>query len=259
MLPTDIKLARIRDEIDAVDDRILDLVLQRAELVKAVADAKQESGTLDRYIRPGREAAILRRLVSRNAGRFPVAALVRIWRELLCSLLPLQGNFSVIVGGEGAPLWDTARDYYGSDTIMFQTDSGKKALDDVRKDRVEVAVVPVDDAPAISDLVSNPSLWIIGKLPFVSPRTGAGERRTAYVVSRQTPDNGKDDIAVIGILGAAALRNEVPELQIFESCGLLECAYDLGDASDRQLNYKGQSAVLLGSFAAPLKTPASQP
>ena len=61
-----------------MDDAILDLILRRAAMVEQVTAAKSEAGTLGRYLRPGREAVILRRIVDRNAGVFPPAALVRV-------------------------------------------------------------------------------------------------------------------------------------------------------------------------------------
>src|SRR5258708_35801404 len=104
----------LRRRIDQIDDQLHDLIMQRAEIVESVARAKKRGGIAT--VRPGREAALLRRLVERHRGRFPRTVLVRLWRELISGAISLQGEFAVGVRAPGAipDYWDRARDDYGS-------------------------------------------------------------------------------------------------------------------------------------------------
>lgn len=93
-------LAALRAEIDALDDAIHDALMRRA----AVVDRLARSGAKPReaVLRPGREAAILRRLLARHSGALPPGAVVRLWRELFSSSLAQQTGFAVACRGEAA-------------------------------------------------------------------------------------------------------------------------------------------------------------
>jgi chorismate mutase / prephenate dehydratase len=79
-----VALARLRRQIDEIDDQIHDLMMRRAQIVVEIGTAK---GT-GPMVRPGREAEILRRLVKRNR-LLPATALVRIWREMIVAMTSL--------------------------------------------------------------------------------------------------------------------------------------------------------------------------
>ena len=118
MSVTEPSLDALRRDIDRIDDALHDLLMQRCEVVERIAEVK---GTGPAFMRPGREATILRRLVDRHAGRFPVPVLIRIWREMLAAFTLLQGPFAVAVHApeDERGLWDMARDMYGSSTPML--------------------------------------------------------------------------------------------------------------------------------------------
>ena len=83
-----------------------------------------------KFIRPAREALILRRLVARHQGRLPKAVIVRMWREMISALLQVEGPFVVAVQapkGETA-LWDLARDHYGSRVRITPLPAGADVL-----------------------------------------------------------------------------------------------------------------------------------
>ena len=140
-------LEEVRKRIDAIDTELLRLVEERAALAHDVAAAKAAAGDAGRFgLRPGREALVLRRLVRRHSGPFPVQSLVRLWREIMSSLLRLQGPFSVAVltGGEDTPpgLWDLARDYYGATTPMIACQGASQVMREVSEGRATVGVLP---------------------------------------------------------------------------------------------------------------------
>src|ERR1700739_2343911 len=93
MLPTPSDLVELRRRLDEIDDRLHDLLIERAEIVSVVATSKRE-GNLAAF-QPGREAQIICRLVDRHHGEFPVATLVRMWREMLAATVRLASPFEV--------------------------------------------------------------------------------------------------------------------------------------------------------------------
>ena len=62
------KLQQLRQQIDALDDQILELLNRRAEVVVEVGKSKQKNR--GEYYVPSREKAIYERLIARNPGPF---------------------------------------------------------------------------------------------------------------------------------------------------------------------------------------------
>jgi chorismate mutase-like protein len=121
MTGPDKQLAALRAEIDAIDSQLHDLLMRRTDLAVEVGEVKARVQPLggtpadgSKFIRPAREALILRRLVARHQGKLPKAVIVRMWREMISALLQVEGPFVVAVQapkGDTA-LWDLARDHY---------------------------------------------------------------------------------------------------------------------------------------------------
>ena len=97
-------LDEVRKRIDAIDADLLRLVVERASLAKAVAAAKAAAGDAGKFgLRPGRETALLKKLLAgpRNGAR--PGLIVRIWRELIGDSLATQGPFHIAVWGGKDP------------------------------------------------------------------------------------------------------------------------------------------------------------
>lgn len=83
------ELARLRTEIDELDRRIVSLLNQRAELVRAVGHEKAAIGR--RAIRDrDREREVLLRVSIHNEGPTPQADLLAIYRRLIATARALE-------------------------------------------------------------------------------------------------------------------------------------------------------------------------
>jgi chorismate mutase-like protein len=76
-----VNLAELRKRLDAIDERLVALLSQRAQVIQEVADFKWRHH-LPAYL-PEREVAIIARLRAMNPGPLSDDALVRIYRILL--------------------------------------------------------------------------------------------------------------------------------------------------------------------------------
>src|SRR5258708_5333100 len=119
--PSDLK--GLRRRLDEIDDKLQDLLIYRSEIVSLVAASKKDANHPS--FQPAREAEITRRLVGRHRGAFPVATLIRMWREMLAATVRLQSPFSVAVfaPADRPGCWDLARDHYGSNTPISAYDT----------------------------------------------------------------------------------------------------------------------------------------
>src|SRR6201987_4516168 len=139
--PSDLK--GLRRRLDEIDDKLQDLLIERAQIVSLVAASKKD-GNRPAY-QPAREAEIVRRLVRRDPGAPPLATLVRMWREMLAATVRLQSPFSVAVfAPAGRPgIWDLARDHYGSNTAMTAHSSFTAVVRAVTAGESTIGVLPM--------------------------------------------------------------------------------------------------------------------
>lgn len=90
MAATDIPgLARLREQIDAVDAQLLELLNRRAGISLAIGQAKASAGNAPVHD-PVREAQLLASLAERNAGPLRPEHVEAIWREIMSASRSLQ-------------------------------------------------------------------------------------------------------------------------------------------------------------------------
>lgn len=90
-------LGELRREIDQIDDRIVELLNQRAVLAVQIGRIKQASGE-NLYV-PARERDVLNRMIARNRGPVSHAAVCAIYGEIMASALSLEHHDLVVAGG----------------------------------------------------------------------------------------------------------------------------------------------------------------
>jgi chorismate mutase / prephenate dehydratase len=194
----------LRRQIDEIDDGMHDLLMRRAEVVGAIGALKKD----DRVpaIWPGREAKILRRLISRHGGKFPRPLVVRIWREILSGTIRMQVDFAVAVyAPETAPgLWDLARDHYGSHTPMTAYGTASQVLRAVTEGGASIGVLQMpqdgDADPWWPHLVSADAQTprVIARLPFGAPGNARVDGVDALAIGRAEPEaTGADRTLVV--------------------------------------------------------------
>lgn len=221
------QLDDLRREIDQIDDAIHDLLMRRASVVERIGAAKGKGDAQAIFLRPGREAVILRRLMARHAGPFPVPVVVRMWREMITALTRLQGPFAVAVYApeDRRGFWDVARDHYGSFVTMTAVNTPVAAIRAVSEGTATVGVVPYpaeDDADAwwrflVSSDARTPR--VVARLPFGARGNARGEDRDALAIALVPHEPTGDDRSLLGIeLGHDLSRGRLKEH--LEACAL---------------------------------------
>jgi chorismate mutase / prephenate dehydratase len=263
-------LPALRAELDRIDNAMHDLLIERAKVVEYVARSGKPAA-----FRPGREASIIRRLLSRHQGSLPPLALVRIWRELLAGTTSMQGGFSMAVcePDSGAPLTQLAREHFGALTPLRTYTSAGQTLVDVSQGVASVAILPYpseDDIWWISLLHHEPRLHIIARLPFWKPRPEGFPAAQAVVVGPAAPDASEADQSFLGLecdsdvsrtrlsseLAGAGLKAETMVLVRDQRSAnvLVEVKGSLLDDDERlsRLGSVLRRPVVLGSYAIPI-------
>jgi chorismate mutase/prephenate dehydratase len=79
----------LRERIDAIDARIVELLNERAEIALEIGRLKDAAG--GRAIRdPAREQAVIERALETSAGLFPDEELVSLYRKLIAATRKVQ-------------------------------------------------------------------------------------------------------------------------------------------------------------------------
>lgn len=197
-------LDELRAEIDRIDRAILELLVERTDVVRRIGEVKNDRHTGRLAMRPAREACILRRLAASAGDRFPTAVLVRMWRELLAAQTRLQAPLSVAVcAPRGFATWDLARDHFGSLTPMKRVESAGQAVRAVANGSATVAVLPLpcDDDPSWLALLSDQQdrLRAFARLPFVAEAEGERGGAHALAIARIEIEPSGDDLGLLAI------------------------------------------------------------
>jgi chorismate mutase/prephenate dehydratase len=186
-IPVRQSLAQVRRDIDAIDQKLQELIIRRTELVREVRVIKHGWPV---KIQPSREAEMLYRLVDRHTGPFPKRDLCAIWRQLITATLSFEGPFSVavFVPEDEAGCWDQARDHFGPFVPMHRFSTVRSVIEAVRKQDCVVGVLPMprhgEDDPWWRLLVTShrEAPRIVGRLPFIPGGNGRFSSNDALMI-----------------------------------------------------------------------------
>ncbi|MDD4617230.1 MAG: chorismate mutase [Alphaproteobacteria bacterium] len=214
-------LADLRAQIDKIDFVMHDLLRERAEMIDQVRKIK---GKQHIYIRPGREAQMLRALAGRPQGKIPEGLVVRLWREIISAFTLTEGAFkvAVTVPPKEPDLWDLSRDYYGSFTPLLEMPSAVTAIKAVQAEKATLAVVPFpkeNEKNAWWPLLASDKknvLTVFASLPFEHLKAGRSNARNALpgglVVGKLYPELTGDDFSFLALQCVHVLESEMKRL-----------------------------------------------
>jgi chorismate mutase/prephenate dehydratase len=106
-------LAALRQQIDAIDQQLLDLLNQRARVAEQVGEIKRAEGSP--FFRPDRVAQVIAKVQAANPGPLLNQHVAAIWREIMSACLALETPQRVaVLGPEGTFTEQAAIEYFGS-------------------------------------------------------------------------------------------------------------------------------------------------
>ncbi len=138
------ELVALREEIDAVDHRILEELNRRAELVLRVGQLKQARGA--GVYSSARERDLTDRLTAANSGPFPDAGVRPVFREIVSATRSLEGRLRVAyLGPEGTFSHLAARETFGAHADYVAAASLGEVFAIVERGEAEHGIVPVEN------------------------------------------------------------------------------------------------------------------
>ena len=138
-------LAQLRDQIDKIDNQLLRLLSERAELVHQVGSLKKDAG-LEIYA-PEREEQLLRSLIDRNEGKLTPESLRAIYREIMSASLAVENKIAIAyLGPEGTWTHQAAREKFGGSVEYIPRTDIASVFHHVTRHQADYGVVPVENS-----------------------------------------------------------------------------------------------------------------
>lgn len=135
-------LAKLRAQIDALDDRLVRLLSARARLAQRIGRVKAGSA-----YRPEREAQVLRRIIRANRGPLAGHALARIFTEVISACRALEDSMTVAyLGPEGTFSQEAVAKHFGGLTPRLPCVSIDEVFRSVETGAAGYGVVPVENS-----------------------------------------------------------------------------------------------------------------
>jgi chorismate mutase / prephenate dehydratase len=162
------RLAPLRDKIDALDAKILDLLSQRAQAAQEVGHIK--GGFASPVFRPERERQVVAKLQEINQGPLLPDGITAIWREVMSACRALEARQTIAyLGPVGTFSEQAAQTYFGQSIAGLPCVSIDEVFKAVEKGAAQFGVVPVENSSegAISrtlDLLLDAPVQISGEV-----------------------------------------------------------------------------------------------
>ena len=251
----------LRSEIDAVDNALLALIHRRIDIGHQVGELKRAASADPVFLRPAREAKMLRELARRHeeVGRseFPTATILYIWRELIAATTAMEGNLRLaLMTDEDRHCRKNAVLHFSATLDQMTETTGAGVINQVMSGQAELGVVSLDDTWWLDerlDLSDPNGGQVFARLPFIddpAQRT-ANAKSDSYVIAKFGLEEPTGDDRT---LVAAALDSQFAQSNsaYFLANTDEDCLIDLPGYLVRNQLDSNEPLRIVGRYAAPI-------
>ena len=160
------ELDKIREQIDGIDLRILDLLSERARL--AIEIGRLKSGTDVTFFAPSREKAVFDNVIKANKGPLPDGAVHAIFTEIISAARNLEQPLTIAYWGPPATYTHMAAvQRFGASSQYIPHPSINAVFTEVEKGNAHYGVVPIENST--EGVVNNTlDMFLESRLKIVS-------------------------------------------------------------------------------------------
>ncbi len=199
--PLEKELASHRKAIDTLDDELIALLTERSAIVEKVGQLKHKMALGGSFIRPGREAEIVRRVIHKTHSRISRPAMGLIWRLIISSSIAIEEEVSIASlsnPGNDECYW-VAREHFGAFTSNRRFPTKADILREVLSRRATVGVLPLLDPDSLQPWWSRVTEekkppHVFARLPFV--RLAPSAKPPIVAIGHVKPEPTRDDCSL---------------------------------------------------------------
>ena len=248
------ELQHLRDEIDDADRQILALLKRRMSTVRNVGKLKEEHSVTGSFIRPEREANMLRDMIENtNDHHFPNMAIATIWRTIIGASTFTESplNLSIFCPDQSEYPYFLAREYFGRFVPTKVHHDAVSVLKDMEKNPHTIGIAPARASSAlpcwwqrlamVQEQKDAPAVFAV--IPFVRDESHVTSQPPVLAFGRVDLAPTGEDVTLITIQTTAEKRPD-NLLGLCEkavaSCGLIPASITLNaDQSAALLALRG--------------------
>ncbi|MCE2926340.1 MAG: chorismate mutase [Rickettsiales bacterium] len=200
------ELYTYRTQIDAIDDKLIALLKERAGIVKQVGRYKHRTNPGICPIRPAREAQMVARIASCfQDGSFNAAAAATMWRTLIGASTSLEADLPIstyVAGGKEELYW-LAREYFGPFLPISKQSNVRRVIGEIADGKAAVGIVPYineNDSESWWPLLlpqHDKALRIFAHIPYSYFDDDAKNRIGGFAVAAIEPEETGQDRSII--------------------------------------------------------------
>jgi chorismate mutase/prephenate dehydratase len=137
------KLNKLRDKIDSIDKKLVELLGERTRVVLEVGHTKTEGK--GEFYQPDREREVYKKLLKMNDGPFPDDALRNVYREIMSASLSLEKPLKIAFLGPSATFThQAAMKHFGLSAEFVPKADIEDVFCEVERGRADFGVVPIE-------------------------------------------------------------------------------------------------------------------
>jgi chorismate mutase / prephenate dehydratase len=138
-------LKELREKIDEIDRKIINLLNKRAELTLRIGEIKSKSNK--RAYAPDREKRVYENVIKKNQGLLDDESVKAIYREIMSASIALEKSITVAYLGPPASFTHLASlKKFGSSIKYLSCDNITDVFGMIEKDKADYGVVPIENS-----------------------------------------------------------------------------------------------------------------
>ena len=140
-------LGTLRADIDAVDEKLHELLNERARLAQRAGISKHQDGHTVDFYRPEREAEVLRRALERNPGPLRNEEILRLFREIMSACLAQEEPLKVaFLGPEGTFTQQAVFRHFGHSVRALALPTVDEVFQEVEAGNADFGIVAIENS-----------------------------------------------------------------------------------------------------------------
>lgn len=170
-------LEHLRQEIDKIDDKIFDLLIERLKFVSKVGEHKKSTTIKKPILRPGREAKMIQNIynkaTSSDLNKNVSLGFANIWRNIISSAVNHEDDLKILISKPNeAEKLVICRDYMGPYTSIQILDNDSTLLKLLENNESNISILQVENKyqtkPWWLEINDNEELNIFARPPLIN-------------------------------------------------------------------------------------------
>ncbi|MES2677923.1 MAG: chorismate mutase [Pseudomonadota bacterium] len=198
----DNQLLQLRSKIDNIDNKLIDLLNQRMEVIREVGDYKKSINE-NFFIKSAREADMIKTLLKKADPSIPKSTIVSIWRKIITSANVLEQKLTIAVHNPDkiVDYQYLIREYYGDFVPLIFHDSATYIIAEIEKRECQIGIFALPDKGQNKienwwiNLANNQSgIKVFARIPLIG-----NSPYQLVAVAIKPPEKSEDDQTLLTI------------------------------------------------------------